>query len=64
MDAYTIKPSIEPKDKYEKARQDVIQTAKSVQELSPNQRQKLVQEIFGYEVVIKMCKFMQQINED
>ncbi len=63
MNGYKIKPSIEPNDKYEKAKQDVIQATKSVQELTPQQCQKLVQELFGYEAVMQICQFMQQCNE-
>ena len=62
MNGYKIRPSIEPNDKYKKAKQDVIQAANSVRELTPQQCQKLAQELFGHEVVIQMFKIIQQFN--
>lgn len=63
MNGYKIKPTIEPNDEYEKAKKDVIQAAISVQELTPQQCEKLAQELFGFEAVMQMCKFVQQCNE-
>lgn len=62
MNKCTIKPTIEPNDKYEKAKQDFIKAAESLKELSPQQCQRLAQELFGYEVVAQMCRIMQQYN--
>jgi len=42
---------IEPEDKYEKARMDVTQAMKSMQELTPHQRERLAKELFGIEAV-------------
>ncbi|MCM1316186.1 MAG: hypothetical protein NC205_08315 [Prevotella sp.] len=60
MNGYTIKPSIEPNDKYEKARQDVFQAIKSLQELTSQQQEQLATEIFGCESVALMQRIMQQ----
>lgn len=62
MNRYTIKPTIEPNDKYEKAKQDCIKAAESLKELSPNQCKRLAQELFGYEAFAQMCRIMQQYN--
>ncbi len=62
MNGYTIKPTIEPNDKYEKAKQDCIKAAESLKELSPQQCQRLAHELFGYEVFAQMCRIMQQYN--
>lgn len=63
MNGYKIKPTFEPNDKYEKAKKDVIQAFNSMQELAPQQRQKLVQELFGYKVAMQLFKIIQQCNE-
>ena len=38
---------IEPTDKYEKAKQDLITSYNSFRELSPDQQERLVKELFG-----------------
>lgn len=63
MNGYKIKPTFELNDKYEKAKQDVIQAAISMRELTPQQCQELAQELFGYEAVIQLIKIIQQCNE-
>lgn len=60
MDGYTIKLSIEPNDKYEKARKDVFQAINSLQELTSQQQEQLAKEIFGCESVAFIQKIMQQ----
>ena len=47
MDNYRFTLGIEPADKYEKAKQDLLQALKSVGELSPSQQRMLVEELFG-----------------
>ena len=47
MNGYTVKPTVEPNDKYEKAKQDCITALKSFYELKPEQRKRLVQEALG-----------------
>lgn len=61
MNDFTVNFTVEPNDKYEKAKLDVIKAAESLKELSPQQCQKLAQELFGYEAVIQMCKIMQRM---
>ena len=57
---YKPKLTIESTDKYVKARDDVIQAANSLKELTPQQRKKLAEELFGNEVVTQMVNIMQQ----
>lgn len=61
MNGYTIKPSIEPNDKYEKAKQDVIQAIKSLQELTPEQRKRLVKEALGSELATQIFNYFPQL---
>lgn len=60
MDDYDINISIEPKDKYAKAKEDVIQAMKSMQELTSQQRDQLVKELFGPEAVAYIQRMMQR----
>lgn len=60
MNDLYVKLEIEPKEKYEKARKDVFQAIKSLQELTPQQQEQLANEIFGCESVAHMQRIMQQ----
>lgn len=62
MNGYTIKPSIEPNDKYEKARQEVFQALNSISDLDmqQQQQQRLLLELVGFEKFNMLIKFYQQ----
>lgn len=47
MDKYKLTFGVEPTDKYNKAKQDLIQALKSLQELSPQEQKVLAEEMFG-----------------
>ena len=47
MDKYKLTFGVEPTDKYNKAKQDLIQALKSLQELSPQEQRVLIEELFG-----------------
>jgi len=47
LDNFKIKASIEPTDKYLKAKMDLIQALHSYGELSPYEQECLIREIFG-----------------
>ena len=47
MDNFKIKTTIEPTDKYLKAKLDLIQALNSYGELSPYEQECLIKEIFG-----------------
>lgn len=52
--------TIDPTDKYEKAKKDFIQAMKSTQELTPQQRDQLAKELFGIEAVLYIQRMMQR----
>ncbi|MDE5558526.1 MAG: hypothetical protein K2J32_12735 [Ruminococcus sp.] len=62
MNGYTIKPSIEPNDKYEKARHDVFQALNSISDLDMQQQQRLLLELVGIEKFNMLIKFYQQFT--
>ncbi len=49
---------IEPEDAYEKAKKDMIQALQSTQRLTPVQRQKLAEELFGVAAVASIIQFL------
>ena len=58
MDKYNLTFGIEPTDKYNKAKQDLIQALKSLQELSPQEQRVLAEEMFGIaQVAVAMDMF-------
>lgn len=63
MNNYRIKPELEPTDKYEKAKQDLLKAIKSMQDLSPEERRVLAHEVFGAAYVERAMKFFENINK-
>ncbi len=59
---YEFKPTvgIEPTDKYEKARQDLLQALKSYGDLSPTEKESLMKEFFGVANVAAVCNMLKQ----
>ena len=57
---YTLKPSIEPTDKYAKAQQKLFEAINAVNELSPQQQINLVSELVGYKAAEQFYKMMYQ----
>ena len=51
MENYKITLGLEPSDKYTKAKQDLLQTKKSFDELNSQEKERLVKEMFGVEAV-------------
>ena len=45
---------------YEKAKKDVLQAAKSIDELTPQQREQLAKDLFGASTVLTMYHLMRQ----
>ena len=45
---------------YEKAKQDVLQAAKSIDELTPQQQEQLAKDLFGASTVLTMYHLMRQ----
>ena len=60
MDNYKLTVNIEPTDKYEKAKQDLLEAKKSFGELSSDQQWQLIYDLFGAESVATLCQAMQK----
>ena len=60
MENYKLTVNIEPTDKYEKAKQDLLEARKSFSELSSDQQWYLISDIFGAEAVATLCQTMQK----
>lgn len=45
---------------YEKAKKDVLQAAKSIDELTPQQQEQLAKDLFGASTVLTMYHLMRQ----
>ena len=61
MNQYRPTIRIEPTDKYEKAKQDLITAYNSFRELSPNQQEMLAKELLGAANVTTMLNIMQRV---
>lgn len=60
MDNYKFTVGIEPTDKYEKAKQDLLQSLRSYGELTPQEKECLMQEFFGAANVAIVCNMLKQ----
>lgn len=60
MNYYKPTLGIEPTDKYEKAKQDILQALNSVQALTPQERQRLAEEMFRDANVTVMLNILHQ----
>ena len=60
MDNYKPTLGIEPTDKYEKAKQDLLQALKSYGELTSQEKECLMQEFFGVANVATVCNMLKQ----
>lgn len=60
MNYYKPTLGIEPTDKYEKAKQDILQALNSVQALTPQEQQRLAEEMFGATNVAVMLNILHQ----
>ena len=63
MEDYKVKAIIEPTDKYEKAKLDLVQAMKSIGELTPEQQQRLATEVFGAARVATAYSLMQRFRK-
>ena len=60
MEEYKVLLGLEPTDKYKKARQDLIQAIKSIDELSQKQQKNLAEEMFGRAKVAAVIELFKQ----
>lgn len=59
---FEIKPDIEPKDKYEKARKSLLEALDDFRKLDNYQKEKLFKEIFTAEMYIQAISTLKQFN--
>ena len=65
MDKLKWTVSVEPKNKYEKAKQDLFQAWKSIRELSPEEQRVLAEEFFGAaRVAVAVEMFGKRLGEE
>jgi hypothetical protein len=62
MDNYEFKIGVEPTDKYEKAKKDLLQALKSFGELVPIQKEYLIKEILGATNVEILCNILNSVG--
>ena len=55
-----IKLTIDPQDKYLKAKKALIEAMESIRDLDPQQQQQLAREVFGAQMVEAFINIMQQ----
>ena len=60
MERPKLKLDIEPADKYEKAKKDLITAMNSCAELSPQQKEQLALELLGVESFSAMCEMIKK----
>lgn len=53
----------EEEKKYVDARNDILKAMKSIEDLNPQQRERLVKELLGIEAFTAICKIMMQYGE-
>lgn len=59
---FTLKASIEPTDKYSKAKMDLIQALHSYGELSPYEQECLIRELFGVANVAAVYNMLKNLG--
>lgn len=58
MDCFKLTMGIEPTNKYDKAKQDLIQAMNSIRELSQQEQQKLFTELLGASGIATVLKLI------
>ena len=59
MDDYRLTIGMEATDRYQQAKNDLIKALKSCGELTPQERERLLSEIFGAEIVAQLKHFFE-----
>ena len=60
MDKFKLSLEMEPTEKYEKAKQDLLQALKSYGDLSPTEKESLMKEFFGVANFAAVCNMLKQ----
>ena len=63
MDKFNLTIGIEPTNNYLKARQDLAQALKSYSELTPQEKECLMQEFFGAANIAVVCNMLKYYFE-
>ncbi len=63
MDNFEWKITVDPKDKYNKAKKDILQAQKSFNDLDYAQQQQLVYELIGAEKLNWLINSIQQLQK-
>lgn len=61
MNNFKLTVGIEPTDKYGKAKTDLLQALKSCRELNPQERESLLNELFGAANVVVLDSILNRI---
>lgn len=64
MNNYEINLDVDPNDKYQKAKKDLIQAIQSINSLDSNQQKQLAYELIGAEKVNLFISIMQQLHSN
>lgn len=59
---FDIKPDLEPKDDYEKARKSLVEALNDFQKLNNPEKEKLFKEIFTAEIYNQVLSMLQQFG--
>lgn len=59
-DGFGYKLTIDPRNKYDKAKKDLIEALNSIRALDPQQQQQLAYEVFGVQMIDTFFNLMQQ----
>lgn len=57
---FDYKLTVDPRNKYDKAKKDLIEALNSIRALDPQQQQQLVYEVFGAQMVETFINILQQ----
>lgn len=60
MEDYKITVDVDPEDKYIKAKKDLLEAMDSFQQLTPQERERLITELLGVAAVNEVCRIMNQ----
>lgn len=63
MNEFKMNVDIEPTDKYQKAKLDLLQAIKSFESLTPDNRKRLIEEVFGVARVTAVMELLNNINK-
>lgn len=63
MNDYNVKIDLDPTNKYEKAKKNMLQAMQSINELTPEQKKQLAYEFIGAKGVADLLHIMSAMNQ-